>query len=56
VFQALPPIIDMLVLLLLIVALYALLGFFLFGNQGDPYFQSLHISFVNLFILLTTAK
>jgi len=57
VFQSLPPILDMLCLLMLFVALYSLLAFFLFGrNNDDPNFETLPTAFVNLFVLLTTAK
>ncbi|XP_059474256.1 two pore calcium channel protein 1-like [Neocloeon triangulifer] len=57
IFQSLPPIVDMLGLLMVIVALYSLLAFFLFGlDPDDPYFRSLPDAFVNLFVLLTTAN
>lgn len=55
--QSLPPILDMLVLLLFFVCSYALLGYFLFGNHDkNLYFKTLGDSFVSMFVLLTTAK
>lgn len=55
--QSLPPILDMLALLLFLVCTYALLGFFLFSHiESDLYFKSLTDSFVSMFVLLTTAK
>lgn len=55
--QSLPPILDMLILILFIVCCYALLGYFLFGNNPkNLYFQTLGDSFVSMFVLLTTAK
>lgn len=57
VLQSLPPILDMLGLLLFFMAIYSLLGYYLFSrNEMDPYFRTLHDSFVSLFVLLTTAK
>ena len=64
-FKSLPPILDMLGLLLFIMIIYAVLGFYLFGPSGDPlnptykgspYFKSFFDSFVSLFVLLTTAN
>ncbi|KAJ8933779.1 hypothetical protein NQ314_013815 [Rhamnusium bicolor] len=55
--QSLPPILDMLVLLLFFVCIYSLLGFFLFGGDGrNLYFKTLSDSFVSMFVLLTTAN
>ncbi|KAF2897307.1 hypothetical protein ILUMI_08868 [Ignelater luminosus] len=55
--QSLPPILDMLALLLFLVCSYALLGYFLFGHlPSDPYFKTLSDSFVSMFVLLTTAN
>lgn len=57
IFQSLPPILDMMGLLLFFVSIYSLLGFFLFSNNPkDKYFTSLEDSFISLFVLLTTAK
>lgn len=63
-FKSLPPIIDMLVLLLFIMVIYSVLGFYLFGPsdtrenfpEGSPYFKSFLDSFISLFVLLTTAN
>uniref|UniRef100_UPI00358DF891 two pore channel protein 1 n=1 Tax=Myxine glutinosa TaxID=7769 RepID=UPI00358DF891 len=55
--QSLPPILDMMVLLLYFMLIFALLGFYLFSdNEQDPYFTNLESSLVSLFILLTTAN
>lgn len=55
--QSLPPIIDMLALLMFFVLIFAIVGFYLFSpNKHDPYFSSFHRSFINLFVLLTTAN
>lgn len=54
--QSLPPILDMLVLLLFFVCSYALLGYFLFSGHKNMYFETLSSSFINMFVLLTTAK
>ncbi|XP_030757236.1 two pore calcium channel protein 1-like isoform X2 [Sitophilus oryzae] len=54
--QSLPPILDMLILLMFFVCSYALLGYFLFSGHGNPYFKTLSDSFVNMFVLLTTAN
>lgn len=57
IFQSLPPILDMLVLLMFFVCSYALLGYFLFSqHQNNLYFRTLSDSFVSMFVLLTTAK
>ncbi|KAK6620619.1 hypothetical protein RUM43_010911 [Polyplax serrata] len=57
IFQSLPPILDMMGLLLLFVSIYSLLGFFLFSSDPrDKHFTSLEDSFISLFVLLTTAK
>lgn len=60
IFKSLPPIIDMLGLLLFIMLIYSVLGFYMFGptdtKPGSPYFQSFLLSFINLFVLLTTAN
>lgn len=54
--QSLPPILDMLVLLLFFVCSYALLGYFLFSGHKNMYFETLSSSFINMFVLLTTAN
>ena len=60
IFKSLPPIIDMLGLLLFIMLIYSVLGFYMFGptatHEGSPYFQTFPLSFINLFVLLTTAN
>ncbi|KAF5285116.1 hypothetical protein FQA39_LY16805 [Lamprigera yunnana] len=55
--QSLPPILDMMALLMFLVCSYALLGYFLFGHfPSNPYFKTLADSFVSMFVLLTTAN
>lgn len=55
--QSLPPILDMLGLLMFFVTSYALLGYFLFSeHEKNLYFRTLGDSFVSMFVLLTTAK
>ncbi|XP_046979764.1 two pore channel protein 1-like [Schistocerca americana] len=55
--QSLPPILDMLGLLLFFVTTYALLGYFLFSDDPrDQHFSTLQDSFVSMFVLLTTAN
>ncbi|XP_067137462.1 two pore calcium channel protein 1-like [Centruroides vittatus] len=55
--QSLPPILDMLSLLLFFMLIFSILGFYLFSSDPDnPHFSTLQGSFVNLFILLTTAN
>ncbi|KAM9329594.1 two pore channel protein 1 [Gastrophryne carolinensis] len=57
IFQSLPPFIDILLLLLFFMVIFAILGFFLFSpNPSDPYFSTLENSLVSLFVLLTTAN
>lgn len=57
IFQSLPPIIDMLLLILFFVIIYSVLGFFLFSyDPNDHYFSTLYDSVVSMFVLLTTAK
>ncbi|KAL4718638.1 hypothetical protein ACJJTC_014004, partial [Scirpophaga incertulas] len=54
--QSLPPIIDMLGLLMFFVATYSLLGYYLFSEHVDNgHFQTISDSFVSMFVLLTTA-
>ncbi|XP_023149923.1 two pore channel protein 1 isoform X2 [Amphiprion ocellaris] len=57
IFQSLPPFIDILLLLLFFMVIFAILGFCLFStNAADPYFNTLENSLVSLFVLLTTAN
>ncbi|CAL8248231.1 unnamed protein product [Merluccius merluccius] len=57
IFQSLPPFIDILLLLLFFMVIFAILGFCLFSpNSSDPYFSTLENSMVSLFVLLTTAN
>ncbi|XP_018417245.1 PREDICTED: two pore calcium channel protein 1 [Nanorana parkeri] len=57
IFQSLPPFIDILLLLLFFMVIFAILGFYLFSsNSSDPYFNTLENSLVSLFVLLTTAN
>ncbi|XP_076256242.1 two pore calcium channel protein 1-like isoform X2 [Rhynchophorus ferrugineus] len=54
--QSLPPIFDMLILLMFFVCSYAVLGYFLFSTHENVYFRTLSDSFVSMFVLLTTAN
>lgn len=55
--QSMPPILDMLALILFFVSLYALLGYHLFSEfPQNKQFSTLYDSFVTMFVLLTTAK
>uniref|UniRef100_A0A9L0SCQ5 Two pore segment channel 1 n=1 Tax=Equus caballus TaxID=9796 RepID=A0A9L0SCQ5_HORSE len=57
IFQSLPPFVDILLLLLFFMIIFAILGFYLFSpNPSDPYFSTLENSIVSLFVLLTTAN
>nr|CAD7453863.1 unnamed protein product [Timema tahoe] len=57
IFQSLPPILDMLGLLMFFISIYALLGYYLFsGEPRTEHFTTLHDSFVSMFVLLTTAN
>uniref|UniRef100_A0A1A7WNU8 Voltage-dependent calcium channel protein TPC1 n=2 Tax=Iconisemion striatum TaxID=60296 RepID=A0A1A7WNU8_9TELE len=57
IFQSLPSFIDILLLLLFFMVIFAILGFCLFStNSSDPYFKTLEDSLVSLFVLLTTAN
>ncbi|XP_011298862.1 two pore calcium channel protein 1-like isoform X1 [Fopius arisanus] len=53
--QTLPPILDMLGLLLFFITTYMVLGYFMF-SEGNRNFGTLQDSFVSLFVLLTTAN
>uniref|UniRef100_A0A8C0AEV8 Voltage-dependent calcium channel protein TPC1 n=1 Tax=Bos mutus grunniens TaxID=30521 RepID=A0A8C0AEV8_BOSMU len=56
-FQSLPPFMDILLLLLFFMIIFAILGFYLFSpNPSDPYFSTLENSIISLFVLLTTAN
>ncbi|XP_054718016.1 two pore channel protein 1-like [Uloborus diversus] len=55
--QSLPPVLDMLSLLLFFMLIFSVVGFYLFSAiPEDTYFSSLAESFVSLFVLLTTAN
>ncbi|XP_071479888.1 two pore calcium channel protein 1-like, partial [Diadema antillarum] len=55
--QSLPPIMEMLFLLAYFMIIFSILGFYLFVTvEDDIYFQTLQDSFVNLFVLMTTAN
>ncbi|XP_053616842.1 two pore channel protein 1-like isoform X2 [Plodia interpunctella] len=55
--QSLPPIIDMLGLLMFFVATYSLLGYYLFSEHIDNgHFRTISDCFVSMFVLLTTAN
>ncbi|XP_026472148.1 two pore calcium channel protein 1-like isoform X2 [Ctenocephalides felis] len=57
VLQSMPPILDMLGLLLFFITTYTLVGYLLFSSHIDPrHFGSLGDSFVSMFVLLTTAN
>ncbi|XP_048198857.1 two pore channel protein 1 isoform X1 [Perognathus longimembris pacificus] len=57
IFQSLPPFVDILLLLLFFMLIFAILGFYLFSpNPSDPYFSTLENSIISLFVLLTTAN
>ncbi|CAD5121091.1 DgyrCDS9631 [Dimorphilus gyrociliatus] len=54
---SLPPILDMLLLVLFNMLLFSILGFYLFADiPHNDYFDSIQQSFVSLFVLLTTAN
>ncbi|XP_078040114.1 two pore segment channel 1 isoform X1 [Augochlora pura] len=53
--QTLPPILDMMGLLLFFITLYTVLGYYMFSDM-NRYFSTLQDSFVSLFVLLTTAN
>ncbi|XP_062513296.1 two pore channel protein 1-like [Corticium candelabrum] len=55
--QSMPPILDMMLLLIAFILVFALFGYFLFIDaKNSIYFVDLWTSFVSLFILLTTAN
>ena len=53
--QTLPPILDMLGLLLFFVFTYTVVGYFMYSSTNRN-FATLQDSFVSLFVLLTSAK
>ncbi|XP_076472935.1 two pore calcium channel protein 1-like isoform X2 [Babylonia areolata] len=55
--MSLPPILDMIILLLFFMLIFSILGFYLFSQiPNDPYFKTIQDSFISLFVLLTTAN
>ena len=54
--QSLPPILDMLGLVMFVMLIYSVFGFYLFGEVDPGNFGRLESSFVSLFVLLTTAN
>jgi len=55
--QSVPPILEVIAILLLVLGVFTTLGFYLFSiHPEDPYFTTLPQSFVSLFVLLTTAN
>lgn len=57
IFQALVPIMDVLLLFMVFIFMFAMMAFHAFASiKDDPSFGSLRDSFVNLFILVTTAN
>ena len=54
--QSLPPILDMLTLVMFIMLIYSVFGFYLFCKIDPNYFEDLKRSFISLFVLLTTAN
>ncbi|XP_041348857.1 two pore calcium channel protein 1-like [Gigantopelta aegis] len=56
--QSLPPILDMIFLLLFFMLIFSILGFYLFSDikRDGEYFNNIQNSFVSLFVLLTTAN
>ncbi|XP_048257055.1 two pore calcium channel protein 1-like isoform X1 [Haliotis rufescens] len=57
VLQSMPPILDMIFLLLFFMLIFSILGFYLLSQiDNNSYFRTIQDSFVSLFILLTTAN
>lgn len=58
--KSMPPILDIIGLMMFIIIIYSIYGFYLLGpdssDSGSPYFRTLTSSFINLFVLLTTAN
>ena len=53
--HSVPPVLDIMILLLFFVAIFAVMAFYIFGNV-DRSFGTLDSSFVALFVTLTTAS
>ncbi|XP_033106925.1 two pore calcium channel protein 1-like [Anneissia japonica] len=57
IFQSLPPIVDMMVLLFYFLIIFSVLGFYLFAPVADnSYFSTISDSIISLFVLFTTAN
>ncbi|XP_068220529.1 two pore channel protein 1-like isoform X2 [Palaemon carinicauda] len=55
--QSVPPILEVLGILLFILIIFTTLGFYVFSpNKEDPYFSTFLQGFVSLYVLLTTAN
>ncbi|XP_040579006.1 two pore channel protein 1 [Lepeophtheirus salmonis] len=54
--QSLPPIFDMMGLIVFVMIIYSVFGFYLFSDWDPDNFQTFVQSFVSLFVLLTTAN
>ncbi|XP_066986561.1 two pore channel protein 1-like isoform X2 [Macrobrachium rosenbergii] len=55
--QSVPPILEVLGILLFILIIFTTLGFYFFSpNKEDPYFSTFLQGFVSLYVLLTTAN
>ncbi|XP_019850067.1 PREDICTED: two pore calcium channel protein 1-like [Amphimedon queenslandica] len=56
IFQCLKYIIDVMLVLFFLVAVFALVGYFLFKNINPTYFRTLELSIVSMIVTLTTAN
>ncbi|XP_019850100.1 PREDICTED: two pore calcium channel protein 1-like [Amphimedon queenslandica] len=56
IFQCLKYIIDVMLVLFFLVAVFALVGYFLFTNINPTYFHGLKISVISMIVTLTTAN
>ncbi|CAL4124824.1 unnamed protein product, partial [Meganyctiphanes norvegica] len=54
--QSVPPILEVLVILLFNLVIFSTLGFYIFSHETNPYFEHFSDAFVNLYVLLTTAN
>ncbi|XP_061183466.1 two pore channel protein 1-like [Saccostrea echinata] len=55
--MSLPPILELIFLLMFFILIFSILGFYLFsGVPNDTYFSTIQDSFISLFVLLTTAN